>query len=133
MIDPLNVPELGVDESLARYVLQSSHIRQSNGTLKPDAFIPHPYRDLSMTRHLLASEAELRAIGENIAAAIGKTFYGRGDIRTSVCLAQKLLAKADPVPGNPNHASVSDWPGDKPAQKIIAQEIAAMSIFIAKE
>lgn len=51
MIDPANVPEVGPDEALARFVLHGSHIRRSNQTVKPDAFIPHPYRDLSVTRH----------------------------------------------------------------------------------
>jgi hypothetical protein len=32
---------------------------------------------------------------------------------------------------NPNHADVSSWPADKPAQKIIALEIAAAAVFVA--
>ena len=29
------------------------------------------------------------------------------------------------LPENPNHANVIGWPAEKPAQKIIAQQIAA--------
>jgi hypothetical protein len=134
MIDPTSgAAEVRPDESLARYVLQSSHIRRSTSTVKPDAFIPHPYSELSVTRHLTASEAELWAIGEDIARTIEKTLYGRADISAAVCLAQELQIRADPTPANPNHANVCCWPVDKPAQKIIAQELAAAATFVARE
>ena len=132
MIDPINVPQVGSEETVARYVLQSSHIRRSNQTVKPDAFIPHPHRDLSVTRHLLATEDELWAVGRDVAAASGKVLYGRGDIPVSICLAQQLAVRAAPTNSNPNHANVSGWPADKPAQKVVAQEIAAAAIFVAK-
>ena len=132
MIDPENAPEVAADEALARYVMQSSHVRRSNQTLKPDAFIPHPHRDLSVTRHLAATEDQLWFFGEQVAMSTGKTLYGRGDIRAAVCLAQKLVVKSAPTESNPNHADVSGWPADKPAQKIIAREIAATAVFVAK-
>ena len=131
MIDPKNVPKVAADEALARYLMHSSHIRRSNQTVKPDAFMPHPHRALSVTRHLAATEAELWSFGEQVAAATGKTLYGRGDIRVAVCLAQKLAVDAAPTETNPNHADVSGWPADKPAQKIIALEIAAAAVFVA--
>jgi hypothetical protein len=132
MIDPANVPEVATDEMLARYVLHSSHVRRSNQTVKQDAFVPHPYPNLSVTRHLSATESELWTVGENVAVACGKTLYGRGDVSTTVCLTQKLTVKASPTPDNPNHADVSAWPADKPAQKIIALEIAAVAKFVPK-
>jgi hypothetical protein len=132
MIDPANVPEVATNEMLARYVLHSSHIRRSNQTAKQDAFVPHPRRDLSVTRHLSATEDELWSVGEDVAATIGKTLYGRGDVPTTTCLAQNLIVKASPTLTNPNHADVCDWPADKPAQKIIAQEIAAAAKFVPK-
>ncbi len=130
MIDPANVPDVGSDELLARYVLQRSHIRGSDQTLKPDAFIPHPHTDLSVTRHILATDAEVWSVGQQIAGARGRTLYGRGDFRTAVCLKHQLVVRAAPIEGNPNHADVSGWPGDKPAQKSIAQEIAAVTSFV---
>lgn len=132
MIDPTNVPPVADQEILARYVLHSSHIRPTNRTIKPDAFVPHPYEDLSVTRHLLATEAQLWSVGDNIAATMGKTLYGRGDVRASVCLAQQLAVRAAPIANNPNHTNVSGWPAGKPAQKIIAQEIAASAVFVAR-
>jgi len=130
MIDPANVPEVGAEETVARFVLQSSHIRRSSMTVKPDAFMPHPYVELSVTRHLLATEGELWSVGEGIASVSGKTLYGRGDIAVDACSLQKLTVLADPVDDNPNHAHVAGWPADKPLQKAIAQEIAATARFI---
>jgi hypothetical protein len=37
-------------EFLARYIFFSNRVRAS-GTLKPETFMPHPYPDLSVTRH----------------------------------------------------------------------------------
>lgn len=128
MIDPANVPEVGPDEELARYILFSNHIR-SDRTLKPDAFIPHPHLKLSVTRHLQATEEELWEVGDDVAKARSRPLYGRGDIGVPVCRAQRLVVRAEPIADNPNHAHVSDWPADKPAQKAIAQEIAAKPLF----
>jgi hypothetical protein len=133
MIDPANVPDVDSEEPLARFILQSGHIRTSSRTLKPDAFMPHPYHELSVTRHLQATEDEIWSVGKDVANANGKTMHGRGDIRAAVCLAQQLRVNADPIPDNPNHALVVDWPADKPAQKIIALEIAATAVFVAKQ
>src|SRR6266851_2356703 len=112
MIYPTNVPEVSSEETFARYVLQSSHIRKSDRTLKPYAFIPHPHRELSVTRHLLATEEEIWSVGEAVATARGKTLHGRGDIRAAVCLTQQLTVRPAPVTGNSNHAEISGWPND---------------------
>lgn len=134
MIDPaLGVPHVEADEALARYILHSNHIRRSTQTVKPDVFIPHPWPDLSVTRHLRTTEAVLWSVGEGVASATNKQLYGRADIRAAICIAQRLKVQADPVPDNPNHANVCGWPADKPSQKIIAQEIAAAAAFVARE
>ena len=46
------------DESLARFILRQNQIR-SDQTVKPDAFIPYPWPDLSVTRHLGLTDDEL--------------------------------------------------------------------------
>jgi hypothetical protein len=43
----------------------------------------------------------------------------------SVFQRQELHVVAAPLLENPNHANVTGWPGEKPAQKIIAQQISA--------
>ncbi len=132
MIGSKNVPDVQATEKLARYILHRRHIRASNQTLKPDAFVPHPHSDLSVTRHLSASEDEIWSVGEDVATTTGKVLYGRGDIQAMSCLRQKLMVHAAPVEGNPNHADIRNWPADKAAQKIIALEIAATAVFVAR-
>lgn len=131
MISPANVPPVGAEELLARYVLQRSHIRTSDLTVKPDAFIPHPYRDLSVTRHRDATDGEIWNSGRIVATQTGKILHGRADVLAAVCNAQGLTVNAAPLPDNPNHADISSWPPDKAAQKMIALEIAASAKFLS--
>lgn len=119
------------DERLARFILFSGWIR-SNESVRPDAFIPHPYLDLSVTRHKGLTRQELWQIGQGIADARPTTLYGRADIRAREVRRQSLDVEPKPVAENPNHANVSGWPTDKPAQKIIAQELAANANFVPR-
>ena len=132
MIDPQRVPAVEPNELLARFVFHGSHIRKSNQTVKPDAFIPFPWPNLSVTRHQMATAGELWSVGTNVAAASGKTLHGRCDLVASDCLGRGLDVFADPVAGNPNHANISRWPTDKPAQKVIALELAALASFVPR-
>ena len=118
------VPPVDTNEWLARFIHYQRYIRQDR-TVRADVFIPHPYPDLSVTRHLQLSEAELWRLGRDVARQINKTLHGRVDAQVFVFEQQHLQVVADPVQDNPNHANVIGWPGEKPAQKIRAQEIAA--------
>ncbi len=130
MIDPLNVPEIRKDEVLARFVLSKSHLR-ANKTLKANAFLPHPHSELSVTRLINLSKEEIWSIGMSVATARAKPLHGHGDIQTIAILKTGLQVIVAPLPDNPNHADVTDWPvSDKPAQKLIAQELAAAAIFV---
>jgi hypothetical protein len=111
------------NELLARFILHGSHLRQ-DWTVKPDAFIPHPRLDLSVTRHLHLSEDELWNIARRVARQTSKILHGRADVQASDFERQTLRVVAAPVLENPNHANVSGWPIEKFAQKAIAQEIA---------
>lgn len=125
-------PTVADDEQLARFILFSNWIRIVDQTVKPDAFIPHPHPDLSVTRHKNLSEQELWQIGQGIAATRPATLYGRADIRATVIRQQALEIAPKPVANNPNHANVIGWPADKPAQKSIAQELAAKAHFVPR-
>lgn len=111
------------DEVLARFVLFRGWIRTSNSTVKPDAFIPYPYPDLSVTRHIELSEDQLWQIGQQVADQRPARLYGRADIQ-ALHVNQRSL-RIVPTPEPKNHANVTGWPKDKPAQKIIAQQLAA--------
>ena len=112
------------DEQLARFMFFRNRLRQ-DWTVRPDEFMPHPYPDLSVTRHLHLTETELWNIGQHVAQQRKKTLLARADVQANDFQQHRLRVVAAPVNGNPNHANVTDWPAEKPAQKIIAQQIAA--------
>lgn len=110
-------------EHLARFILHRRHLRQ-DWTVKPDAFIPHPWPDLSVTRHLQLSETALWNIGRDVARQTEKILHGRADVRVFNFEQHTLRVVSAPRADNRNHANVKGWPTEKPAQKAIAQEIA---------
>lgn len=125
MLDPAAVPPVDANELLARFVTQRSQFRQGDRTLKQDLFVPHPRAELSVTRHRDATAEEVWQFGREVAAALGRTLYGRGDLRASDCTAHSLRVEPQPLPDNPNHANVLDWPVQKQDQKAIAIRLAA--------
>lgn len=110
------------EEMLARYILRKEFVRR-DGTLKPDPFIPFRHTALSVTRHIGLSDAEIWALGEEVARGQEKTLFGRGDACAKAYFGMSLRVESDPIKGNPNHANVVNWPADKPSQKAIALEI----------
>lgn len=112
------------DEALARFVLQSNRLR-ADGTVKPDAFIPHPFPDLSVTRHLEWGEHRIWWIGQKVATQLGKRLLARADVLTATYRRCRLEVVSAPEADNLHHANVVGWPMDKPSQKSLAQEIAA--------
>jgi hypothetical protein len=120
------------DERLARFILASNWIRKADQTIKPDAFIPYPYPNLSVTRHGNLPEPALWRVGQDIAIARPATLYGRADFCVAAVKRQSLDVVSQPEANNPNHANVTGWPADKPAQKIIAQELAAKAHFVPR-
>ncbi|QVL32224.1 hypothetical protein KIH39_25880 [Telmatocola sphagniphila] len=124
MFDPAQVPPVDSVEILARYILSSSHFRKSDQTVKPDAFMPHPRVELSLTRHREATIEELWREGERVAAIRKLTLYGRADVTCSAFLEQSLKVEAIPLADNPNHADAIEWPAEKASQKMKALEIA---------
>lgn len=120
------------DECLARFILFSKWIRNSDQTVKPDAFIPYPYPNLSVTRHIDLTEEMLWKMGQDVAEARAAKLYGRADIYAAAIWKQQLKIKSVPVPNNPNHANIDGWPMDKSTQKIIALQLAADAVYRAK-
>ncbi len=134
MIDPRRVPDIETDETLARFILSSRHIRSSDDTIRPDAFIPYPENELSVTRHRDATEDEIWNAGRAVAKVRQRTLHGCGDVVASAFLERGLALRADPVighktlPDNPNHANVIGWPtDDRGRQRLLALEIAAQA------
>ncbi len=116
------------DETLARFIMQRNHVRADN-TIKPNAFIPYPWPNLSVTRHIGLTEHELWEIGQEVADARPATLYGHADVQALGITTQSL--KIIPTATPRNHANITGWPPDKPSQKIIAQELAAVATFVS--
>ncbi len=125
MIDPEKVPPIANTEKLARYVTQSGQFRKSDHTVKQDLFIPHPRPELSLTRHLNATEAEIWEIGIHVSKQMNRNLYGRSDIQAIDCKIDSLNVVEKPIPNNSNHADIEGWPSQKQDQKAIALKLAA--------
>lgn len=137
MIDENDVPDIDGREELSRCVVYSKHIRAPKpdgselGRVKPNAFVPHPYDDLSVNRHVQSTDAEIWLLCRNVALKQQKTLYGRATVLASDFQSKKLTIQPDPIRAdedsefpNPNHAIVVGWPAEKSAQIAIAQDIA---------
>lgn len=133
MTPSLPPPAVSDEELLARFVFYGRWVREDR-TLRPDGFMPSLSGELSVTRHHELSEAEVWQIGQTVAdARPGVTLYGRADLKAIDARRQRLQVDAAPFPTNPNHANIAGWPPEKPAQKIVAIELAASAMFVARE
>jgi hypothetical protein len=124
MIDPEKVLPVADNEMLARYVTQSGQFRKDQ-TVKQDLFMPHPHSELSVTRHLDASDNEIWAVGLDVSKSMGRQLYGRADILADKCRIDSLQVTEKPIAKNPNHADIEGWPPEKQNQKAIAIKLAA--------
>jgi hypothetical protein len=120
---------VGDDELLARFVLSEGHVR-ADGTIKPDPFIPYKHTELSVTRHIGLDMSQIWTSGQTVAAQVTRRLIGRADAIARLYRSLKLDVEAAPVVGNPNHANVTGWPKDKPAQKVLALLIAREASYI---
>ncbi len=131
MSDGLATPSITADELLARFIVVSEWIR-SNQTVKPSAFIPPKDLELSVTRHKDLSIQEIWDLGEKVAIVRSKTLHGRADVDAEQVRQKRLEIAPQPLPENPNHAVITGWPPDKPAQISLAQELAAVARYLPK-
>ncbi|MCL4741159.1 MAG: hypothetical protein KJZ54_03060 [Phycisphaerales bacterium] len=119
-------------EVLARFVMRASWVRQ-DGTVKQDAFMPPRSLELSVSRHVGRTEANLWARGAAVAAASERPLVGRADIGTGAVRAVvPLVAVEAPLAEDPGHAHIVGWPpmAQKPAQKALAARLAAAARFV---
>jgi len=119
-----NVPEVERSETLSRFIVSSRHIRKSDETVKADAFVPHPNEELSVNRDKEATDDETWDAGDVVAQKLGRTLHGRADALAATYISLQLTTIAAPIPDNPNHVNVCNWPPGKPEQILKAKEIA---------
>lgn len=123
-------------ELLARFVMRESWVR-ADGTVRQDAFISPPDLQLSVSRHTGQSQDGIWARGHAVARARETQLFGRADLMAASVRAAgasdstgALDVVAAPLSDDPLHAHIIGWPaGDKPRQKILAQLLAAASLF----
>lgn len=71
-------------------------------------------------------------IGIDVAKKRARTLYARGDTGATDVRKVGLDVRPDEPP--PRHANVIGWPeDDKPRQKLIALQLAAVAILVLKE
>lgn len=114
MLDMNHVPEVDRSETLSRFVVSGRHIRNSNETVKADAFVPHPHEELSVNRDKDASSEETWNAGYGVADKLKRTLHGRADALAATFHSQQLTTVAAPIADNPNHVNVCNWPPGKP-------------------
>ena len=117
-------------EILSRFILYSKWIRSSDHTIKPEAFMPHPHIDMSVTRQMGLSETELWQLGRNVADTRCCTLYGSADIEAGAVKSKKLSVEPSEPPRN--HANIKGYPEEKSAQKLIAMDMASKAVYIEK-
>ena len=118
-------------ELLARFVMFSRWIK-SDGTPKPDAFLPPRDLNLSVTRHSGLSREQLWDRGRTVAAGREKPLLGRADLSAASARdsgAPHLDVVAAPLPENAQHAHIIGWPHDKSRQKMLALKLAEVARF----
>ena len=130
------ISSISENELLGRFLTKDFWVR-ADQTISPDAFIPPKDLNLSVTRHVGLTEEVLWRIAQNVADAVSRrspgSLHGRADIAALAAIQHSLQVEAAPLPDNANHAHINGWPQDnKPAQKQIAQRIAAAAKFVAK-
>jgi hypothetical protein len=77
------------------------------------------------------SEAAIWGIGNDVAKKRERTLYARSDTRALD--VTKLGVKVVPSEPPPRHANLVGWPeNDKPRQKLIALQIAAVATLLLK-
>lgn len=99
--------------------------------------MPHPYRELSVTRIQNSTEESIWNTGQAVADKQQKNLYGRGDVNNSAVMGVGLSTVPDEPPVG--HANIVGWPSltgvkkaDKDEQKIRALQISAKANLVLK-
>lgn len=116
--------QINPEENLARYILQKSHIRSSNKTVRYNAFLPAPRTgNTSVYRTTEFSNDEIWEIGYKVARGRQKTLHGRADILANDVIETGLDIDNDNNPKG--HTNITSWPKEKSERMELAQELAS--------
>jgi len=102
-------------------------VDETKGRVLPAAFMPSTKtKDTSVYRTTRCSERKTWLIGDIFVARYRKdrrNIFGRADVGSDLVFQEGLKIVASPSP-HPRHADVTDWPDDRPQQKIKAMALA---------
>jgi hypothetical protein len=88
--------------------------------------------EVSVSRVDGLTESAIWEIGSDVASKSERALYGRGD--TKAHEVRKVGLDILPEEPPPRHANLVGWPeNDKPRQKLIALQIAAVATLVLKE
>ena len=117
-------------DRLSRFLFFRRWYAPTMGRVKPEAFVPHPYIELSVSC--------TEGLDENLVWQIGRetadsrrdkpTLHGRADLAAQAIRAQQLEVVRDDRPLY--HANIVGWEGERSAQLSKAQEMAAASTLV---
>ncbi len=121
------------DERLSRFLLFSRWFAREAGRVKPDAFVPHPFIELSVSCTESLPEEQIWQLGGDVARQrSGTTLYGRADLAVRSVRLQGLDVHRDDTPRY--HANITGWSdAGKAAQRMKAAELAAASSLVLRE
>jgi hypothetical protein len=115
-------------EDLSRFIVNENHYRKKDLSIKPQAFFPNKAGKTSVFRKSGLSNGAIWNIAHDVARQLGKTLFGRADIRVFDVLEQGLRVEPDEPPEK--HANIIGWPheeSDKAKRMIIGLKLAAAS------
>ena len=117
-------------ERITRYLFSKTHVKR--GQVSSTAFIPPKTKDLSVYRTSRCGEGKIWLLGELFVERQRKDrgrILARGDLPAAIIFEQglKILPSVRP---HPRHATVIDWPDDKPHQRMKAIVLALNSSLL---
>jgi hypothetical protein len=119
------------NEKLARYIFSTRHFSREPPRVKTEAYMPSR-GEVSVFRIDRLEQAAIWEIGNEVARKRERTLYARGDTKASEARRVGLDIRPDEPPSR--HANLVGWPdNDKPRQKLIALQLAAVATLVLKE
>jgi hypothetical protein len=96
-------------ERLSRYIVERSHIRPSNQTVKYNAFMPPSHGRLSVFQTTGLVESDVWQLGhEYVAPARRKPILARADLNSLTVYEEDLTVVATPTT-HPRHTDITGW------------------------
>ena len=117
-------------ERVSRFLFFSRWFARTTLRVKPEAFIPHPHVELSVSCTEGLDEPAIWQIGRETAERRRDrpNLHGRADVSAEAVRAQGLDVLRDDQPRF--HANIVGWGGERAAQISKAQQIAAAASLV---